>query len=150
MDAHEIIHNVEAAAVHADTYRARPGDYGQKLRAIIETGFHVPAPAYLRAQQIRTLLIAAMRGLLRDVDVLATPSAPGPAPAGLASTGSPVYNRPFSFLGFPSITAPCGFTAGGLPLGLQFGGRPFEETTLLRLATAYEGATPWASRAPAL
>lgn len=150
MDAHELIHHTEAAAVHADTYRARPGDYGHKLRAIIEAGFHVPAPAYLRAQQIRTLLIDAMRTLLRSVDVLATPSAPGPAPAGLASTGSPVYNRPFSFLGFPSITVPCGFTKSGLPLGVQFGGRPFEEVTLLRLAAVYEASTSWNSRAPAL
>jgi len=150
MDAHELIHHTEAAAVHADTYRARPADYGHKLRAIIEAGFHVPAPAYLRAQQIRTLLIAAMRTLMRNVDVLATPSAPGPAPAGLAATGSPVYNRPFSFLGFPSITVPCGFTKSGLPLGLQFGGRPFEEVTLLRIAAAYEAATPWGSRTPDL
>src|SRR5579864_4099888 len=140
----------EAAAVHADTYRERPDDYGQKLRAIIEAGFHVPAPAYVRAQQIRTILIEAIRGLMRDVDVLATPSAPGPAPAGLGSTGSPVYNRPFSFLGFPSITVPCGFTKGGLPLGIQFGGRPFEEVTLLSLAAAYEGATQWGERIPPL
>ena len=150
MDAHELIHHTEAAAVHADTYRARPGDYGHKLRAIIEAGFHVPAPAYVRAQQIRTLLIDAMRALLRTVDVLATPSAPGPAPAGLAGTGSPVYNRPFSFLGFPSITVPCGFTKGGLPLGLQLGGRPFDEITILRAAAAYEAATPWSSRTPDL
>ncbi len=150
MDAHELIHNTEAAAVHADTYRARPGDYGHKLRAIIETGFHVPAPAYVRAQQIRTLLIDAMRTLMRDVDVLATPSAPGAAPAGLGSTGSPVYNRPFSFLGFPSITVPCGFTKGGLPLGIQFGGRPFEEVVILHVAAAYEAATRWGARTPGL
>ncbi|HET7263435.1 MAG TPA: amidase [bacterium] len=150
MDAHEIIHNTEAAAVHADTYRARPDDYGHRLRAIIETGFHVPAPAYLRAQQIRTLLIEEMRGLLQTVDVLATPSAPGPAPAGLASTGSPVYNRPFSFLGFPSVTVPCGFTNAGLPLGLQLGGRPFDEVTVLRLAAAYETATSWRAAVPVL
>ena len=150
MDAHEIIHNTEAAAVHADTYRARPDDYGDRLRAIIETGFHVPAPAYLRAQQIRTLLIEEMRGLLQTVDVLATPAAPGPAPAGLASTGSPVYNRPFSFLGFPSVTVPCGFTNAGLPLGLQLGGRPFDEVTVLRLAAAYETATSWRAAVPVL
>lgn len=150
MDAHEIIHNTEAAAVHADTYRARPDDYGHRLRAIIETGFHVPAPAYLRAQQIRTLLIEEMRDLLQTVDVLATPSAPGPAPAGLASTGSPVYNRPFSFLGFPSVTVPCGFTNAGLPLGLQLGGRPFDEVTVLRLAAAYETATSWRAAVPVL
>jgi aspartyl-tRNA(Asn)/glutamyl-tRNA(Gln) amidotransferase subunit A len=150
MDAHELIHHTEAAAVHADTYRARPDDYGHKLRAIIEAGFHVPAPSYVRAQQIRTLLIEGMRALMGDVDVIATPSAPGPAPAGLASTGSPVYNRPFSFLGFPSLTVPCGFTKAGLPLGIQFGGRPFEEVTLLTLAAAYEGATRWGERMPAL
>lgn len=150
MDAHEIIHNTEAAAVHADTYRARPGDYGHRLRAIIETGFHVPAPAYLRAQQIRTLFIGEMRALLRAVDVLATPSALGPAPAGLASTGSPVYNRPFSFLGFPSVTVPCGITKTGLPLGLQLCAGPFDEITILRAAGAYEAAAPWRSRAPAL
>ena len=150
MDAHELIHHTEAAAVHADTYRTRAAEYGHKLRAIIEAGFHVPAPAYVRAQQIRTLLIEAMRTAMGAVDVLATPSAPGPAPAGLAGTGSPVYNRPFSFLGFPSVTVPCGFTTGGLPLGLQLGGRPFEEVTILRLAAAYESATRWGTRAPAL
>ena len=150
MDAHEIIHNTEAAAVHADTYRTRPGDYGHRLRAIIETGFHVPAPAYLRAQQVRTLFIGEMRALLRTVDALVTPSALGPAPAGLASTGSPVYNRPFSFLGFPSVTVPCGFTKAGLPLGLQLGGRPFDEITILRVAAAYEAAAPWRLRAPDL
>jgi aspartyl-tRNA(Asn)/glutamyl-tRNA(Gln) amidotransferase subunit A len=150
MDAHELIHHTEAAAVHADTYRERPGDYGHKLRAIIEAGFHVPAPAYLRAQQIRTLLIEAMRELLRSIDVLATPSAPGPAPAGLGSTGSPVYNRPFSFLGFPSVTVPCGFTKQGLPLGLQLGGRPFDEVSIMRAAASYESATSWGTRTPAL
>lgn len=150
MDAHELIHHVEAAAVHADAYRTRAGEYGHKLRAIIEAGFHVPAPAYVRAQQIRTLTIEAMRTVMGAVDVLATPSAPGPAPAGLAGTGSPVYNKPFSFLGFPSVTVPCGFTTGGLPLGLQLGGRPFEEVTILRLAAAYERTTRWGARAPAL
>jgi aspartyl-tRNA(Asn)/glutamyl-tRNA(Gln) amidotransferase subunit A len=150
MDAHELIHHTEAAAVHADSYRAHPDGYGAKLRGVIEAGFHVPAPTYVRAQQVRTLLIEAMRTMMRDVDVVATPSAPGPAPAGLGSTGSPVYNRPFSFLGSPSITVPCGFTTAGLPLGIQFGGRPFEEVTLLSLAAAYEAATRWGDRLPPL
>ena len=150
MDAHELIHHTEAAAVHADTYRVHPNEYGHKLRAVIEAGFHVPAPSYVRAQQIRTLLIEAMRTLMHNVDVLATPSAPGPAPAGLGSTGSPAYNRPFSFLGFPSLTVPCGFTKNGLPLGIQLGGRPFEEITLLSLAAAYEGASRWSERMPPL
>lgn len=150
MDAHELIHNVEAAAVHIDTFRTRAGDYGQKLRAVIETGLQVPAPTYVRAQQVRTRLIDATRALLRTTDVLATPATPGPAPRGLASTGSPVFNRPFSFLGFPSLTVPCGFTRAGLPLGLQLAGRPFEEMTILHLAAAYEAATSWGAKAPPL
>jgi aspartyl-tRNA(Asn)/glutamyl-tRNA(Gln) amidotransferase subunit A len=150
MDAHELIHNVEAAAVHIETYRSRASDYGQKLRAIIETGLQVPAPTYVRAQQIRTVLIREMGRLLEDADVLATPSAPGPAPAGLASTGSPVFNRPWSFTGFPSLSVPAGFTRSGLPLGLQLAGRPFDEMTILHLAQAYEGATGWGRTAPAL
>jgi len=148
MDAHELIHNAEAAAVHIDTYRRRPEDYGSKLRAIIETGLQIPAPTYLRAQQIRTLVIRRLRALLDDVDVIATPAAPGPAPEGLASTGSPVFNRPFSFTGFPSLTVPCGFTAAGLPVGLQLAGRPFDEGTILRVAAAYEGATGWGKKIP--
>ncbi len=150
MEAHELIHNVEAAAVHIETYRTRAADYGQKLRAIIETGLQIPAPTYVRAQQVRTALIGAMRALFTEVDVLATPAAPGPAPRGLASTGSPVFNRPFSFLGFPSLTVPCGRTEAGLPLGLQLAGRPFDELTILRLAAAFEAATPWTGALPPL
>ena len=150
MDAHELIHNTEAAAVHVDTYRARPGDYGTKLRAIIETGLQIPAPTYVRAQQVRTIVIRRLRDLLEIVDVIATPAAPGPAPEGLASTGSPVFNRPFSFTGFPSLTVPCGFTGAGLPVGLQLAGRPFDEGTVLRAAAAYEDATGWGQRRPPL
>jgi aspartyl-tRNA(Asn)/glutamyl-tRNA(Gln) amidotransferase subunit A len=150
MDAHEIIHNVEAAAVHIDRYRVRSHDYGDKLRAIIETGLQIPAPTYVRAHQIRTIVIRGLRNLLREVDVIATPSTLGAAPGGLASTGSPVLNRPFSFTGFPSLTVPCGFTEAGLPIGLQLAGRPFDEATILRVAAGYEAATGWGRRTPPL
>jgi aspartyl-tRNA(Asn)/glutamyl-tRNA(Gln) amidotransferase subunit A len=148
MEAAEIIVHAEAAAVHVDRYRTRPGDYGSKLRAIIETGLQIPAPTYVRAQQIRTMVIREMRDLFEEIDAIATPAALGPAPEGLESTGSPALNRPFSFTGFPSLTVPCGFTESGLPVGLQLAGRPFDETTILRAAAAYEGATGWGKRTP--
>lgn len=150
MDAHELTLNVEVAAVHIETYRTRADEYGPKLRALIETGLQVPAPTYLRAQQIKTALISEMREVMSEVDVLATPAALGPAPEGLASTGSPVYNRPFSFIGFPSLSVPCGFTKTGLPLGLQLAGRPFDEVAILQVGAAYEAATPWHEQAPPL
>jgi aspartyl-tRNA(Asn)/glutamyl-tRNA(Gln) amidotransferase subunit A len=150
MEAHELIFSVEVAAVHIETYRTRAHEYGPKLRALIETGLQVPGPTYVRAQQLRTVLIGAMRDLLDEVDMLATPATLGPAPEGLASTGSPVYNRPFSFIGFPSLGLPCGFTVKGLPLGLQLVGRPFDERTILSLAAAYEAEAPWTGEAPPL
>jgi len=148
MDAFELIMTVEAAAVHVDSYRTRAAEYGDKLRAKIETGLQVPGPTYVRAQQIRTLVITAMREVFGEIDAIATPAAPGPAPAGLESTGSPVFNRPFSLIGFPSLTVPCGFTETGLPVGLQLAGRPFDEAAILRVAAAYEGVTGWGRRVP--
>jgi aspartyl-tRNA(Asn)/glutamyl-tRNA(Gln) amidotransferase subunit A len=58
------------------------------------------------------------------------------------------YTRPFNINGFPAITVPCGYSDQGLPIGLQLGGRPFDELTVLRAAHAYEQATDWHTRRP--
>ena len=60
------------------------------------------------------------------------------------------YTFPANLAGLPALTVPCGFTPAGLPVGVQLIGRPFGETTLLGLAGAYEWATPWHERRPAL
>jgi aspartyl-tRNA(Asn)/glutamyl-tRNA(Gln) amidotransferase subunit A len=98
----------------------------------------------------RSAAIAAMRRLLQDVDVLIAPSAPGPAPEGLVSTGDPVFNYPSSTFGLPALGLPMGVASSGLPLGLQLMGRPFDECTLLRAGAAYEAATPWHEQRPTL
>jgi aspartyl-tRNA(Asn)/glutamyl-tRNA(Gln) amidotransferase subunit A len=59
-------------------------------------------------------------------------------------------NRPANFTGHPAISVPCGFTRDGLPIGLQFIGRRFDESTLLRIAFAHERAHDWGSRRPRL
>jgi len=56
--------------------------------------------------------------------------------------------RPFNFSGHPACAVPCGFTAGGLPIGMQIVGRPFDEATVLRAADAYQRATDWHTRRP--
>jgi aspartyl-tRNA(Asn)/glutamyl-tRNA(Gln) amidotransferase subunit A len=58
--------------------------------------------------------------------------------------------HPFNLYGLPTISVPCGFTRTGLPIGLQIGGPPWGEVTVLRLAQAYERATPWHDRHPVL
>jgi aspartyl-tRNA(Asn)/glutamyl-tRNA(Gln) amidotransferase subunit A len=57
---------------------------------------------------------------------------------------------PFNVLGLPAISVPCGFTASGLPIGLQIVGRAFDEAGILRVAQAYEQATEWHRRRPPL
>ena len=57
-------------------------------------------------------------------------------------------NRPANLTGLPAISLPCGFTRAGLPVGLQLIGRAFDETTLLRIAQAYERATEWHKQHP--
>jgi aspartyl-tRNA(Asn)/glutamyl-tRNA(Gln) amidotransferase subunit A len=58
--------------------------------------------------------------------------------------------RPGSYLGLPTVCASAGFTADGMPIGLQLVGRPFDEATALRAGHAFQGATEWHLRQPAL
>jgi aspartyl-tRNA(Asn)/glutamyl-tRNA(Gln) amidotransferase subunit A len=54
--------------------------------------------------------------------------------------------RPFNVWGLPAVSVPCGFTQGGLPIGLQIAGPHWREDLVLRLACAYEQATAWHKR----
>jgi len=67
--------------------------------------------------------------------------------------GSGLVSRctsPSNATGLPAVTVPCGFTQAGLPIGIQFIGRPFDEARLLQVADAYEGMSPSRGRRPAL
>ena len=55
---------------------------------------------------------------------------------------------PFNLSGMPALSVPCGFTAEGLPVGMQIAARPFDEASALHLGHAYERATPWHRMAP--
>ena len=61
-----------------------------------------------------------------------------------------VFTISANLAGVPGISVNCGFTAAGLPIGLQILGKPFDEGTILRAAHAYEQATPWRTRRPTL
>jgi aspartyl-tRNA(Asn)/glutamyl-tRNA(Gln) amidotransferase subunit A len=58
--------------------------------------------------------------------------------------------RPFNICGYPTVSVPCGFTSSGMPIGMQIAGRPFEDAAVLRAAHAYEQATEWHERRPAI
>ncbi len=152
----------EATAYHRDLLLRRGDELAPSVRLRIEAGLFFSAADYVRAQQARTLFNRQSLELLRQVDVLAGPTLPvtasklgateiqvGNTRQGVISTLTQ-FSRPFNINGFPAITVPCGFSGSGLPIGLQLAGRPFDEETVLRVAHAYEQATPWHQRRPAL
>ncbi len=124
----------------------------------------MPASFYIDAQKARRILIREFDEALRKVDVIATPMKPvagqtlKEAAAGVIHVDGQVVAGPpdmaygivYNLTGMPALSVPCGFARNGLPIGLQLAGRPFEETTVMRVAHAYEQATPWHTRHPAL
>jgi aspartyl-tRNA(Asn)/glutamyl-tRNA(Gln) amidotransferase subunit A len=143
----------EAYAYHERDLREHPELYGDVLRERFLAGALVTAAEYVQAQRIRSEICRETAEVLRDVDVLATPTSPKPAtPFAQAHDpefGFPRSNMPpFNITGSPTLALPCGFSASGLPLSLQLAGRPFDEATVLRVGHAYEQATSWHTRRP--
>ncbi len=146
----------EALAYHRRWLAERPQDYGDDIRGRLEMGLLYPAVSYIQAQRLRSLIVDEWRESVFDrVDLLAVPATPVPAPsleeADLQVTVTLMrLTNPFNLLGVPAVSVPCGFTGGGLPIGLQLVGRWFEEGTVLGAAHAYQQATDWHKRAPPL
>jgi Asp-tRNA(Asn)/Glu-tRNA(Gln) amidotransferase A subunit family amidase len=152
----------EGAEAHEQWIRTQAEGYGADIRERMQLGLLVPATAYLKAQRMRAVLVRDLERILRDVDVLVTPTSAIPAPkldAGPGEIGAPTgpmrsvlrrLTQLFNVTGSPAVTVPCGFSRDGLPIGLQLVGRPFEEACLLNLAHAYEQSTFWKDRHPAL
>jgi aspartyl-tRNA(Asn)/glutamyl-tRNA(Gln) amidotransferase subunit A len=150
------------AAVYQEAFLQQPDDYGADVRPTAEMGAVILATDYLRAQRFRTAIRKELEGLLVDVDALITPTAwATPHPIGRRWTeinGQPVNptlvatgnTSPFSMTGTPALSVCCGFSADGLPIGMQIAGRAWDEPTTLRIGAAYERATPWHQRHPTL
>jgi aspartyl-tRNA(Asn)/glutamyl-tRNA(Gln) amidotransferase subunit A len=143
----------EAYAYHERDLREHPELYGDVLRERLLAGALVTGAEYVQAQRIRRGICQETAAVLRDVDVLATPTTPKPATlfaqAHDPEFGFPRSNMPpFNITGSPALALPCGFSASGLPLSLQLAGRPFDEATVLRVGHAYEQATRWHTRRP--
>ena len=145
----------EAYAYHEDDLRRRPELYGEVLREKLLAGALLTGAEYVKAQRLRARLRAEMAAALEDVDVLATPTTVSTATSFQAAWNPdfpfPKSNMaPFNLTGLPALALPCGFSAAGLPISLQLAGRPFDEATVLRAGHAYERATSWHERRPAL
>jgi aspartyl-tRNA(Asn)/glutamyl-tRNA(Gln) amidotransferase subunit A len=152
----------EALAYHAAWLRTRPDDYQADVRERLRLGAFITGAQYVRAQQMRTLFRDEVDRALARRDVLVAPATPIAAPrvgerettigGGTLDVRSSLLRltRPFNFSGHPACALPCGFTAGGLPIGMQIVGRPFDEATVLRAADAFQRDTDWHRRRPPL
>jgi aspartyl-tRNA(Asn)/glutamyl-tRNA(Gln) amidotransferase subunit A len=162
LDAATEISLAEALHVHeaAGYFPSRAADYGEEVGQRIATGAKVPAHRYLAGFDVRKRLLAEFGAAFESVDAIVAPTVPVPAPPiGAESVridGEKIgarpaivgHCRPANFTGLPAISVPCGFTSEGLPVGLQFIGRAFEEASLLRIAHSYEQANDWRGRHP--
>ena len=140
----------EAYAYHEEWLKTRASEYGADVRERLRVGAFVTGAEYLKGQRLRTLLKNEVDAALAKLDVLLAPTTPIEATAvgqnevrigdqSLPVRGSLIrFTRPFNLTGHPAASVPCGFTAEGLPMGLQIIGRPFDEATVLRVADAYQ------------
>ena len=154
LEAQRLTLAADAYAVHEERLRSEPERFDAEVRERLLEGERLKAYRYANAQQRKIEAKDEFGRALEGVDVLLTPTVP------IAAT--PLEERkveigdyreavrsavtrltgPTNMTGFPSLSVPCGFTASGLPVGLQLIGRPFGEAALYRFAHAYETAAP--------
>ena len=152
----------EAYAFHAPYFTKTPERYQPMTRRRLEAGARVTAAAYIEGRRELDRLRRAVSAVFATVDVLVTPTTPTlpvtiedalkdpgtPPPGGVAP--SLRNTQPFDIFGLPCISVPCGFSRGGLPIGLSISGPHLGEGDVLALAHAYEQATEWHQRRPSV
>jgi len=147
----------EAYAYHAEGVAQHPELYHPETERRIRTGEPISAADYIARRRELAEARRNIAEVFADVDLLVTPTTPMPAPAIADLKANPDAlrpaelrllrnTRPFNVWGIPAISVPCGFTQGGLPIGLQIAGPHWREDLVLRLAHAYEQATAWHKR----
>ena len=159
----------ENLVAHEPWLRKQPRDYSLELLYRNIASLTIPASSYVTSQRVRRVICREFEEALRDVRVIVAPTVGIAAPTmeeckqGFADIGGrripfrhpsgSIGTRctiPFNVTGLPALSVCCGFTAAGLPLGLQVVGACFDESCLFQVAHAYEQATGWGMRKPGL
>ena len=151
--ANSVIMLSEAFAFHEKNLKSRANEFGEMVRARFRIGGLLTASDYVQAQRVRKLFNRELAQAFQKVDFLVTPTMTQPAAAfeGYDATSTvlgPSFTAPFNLSGLPAISVPGGFTASGLPIGMQVAGKPFDEPGIFRVAYAYEQATRWFDQRP--
>ena len=156
----------DSVVTHEPYIRAHREDYGPDVLYRTLAGQFVLGRDYSKAMKVQRIIKEEYARVLQEVDFLVTPTAPVAAPRidepfitvggteyRVRGPGSGIISRntsPMNATGLPAITLPCGFTQAGLPIGVQFIGRPFDEALLFQIAHGYEQVSPALGRRPAI
>ena len=139
-ELHPAMMNMESAqAIAWEIEEARP-QLSAVLAERMDWARAQPATLLQQARQAQTTAVAALYGLMGDMDALLTPSAAGEAPEGLAWTGDPAFNLLWTMLLGPNVTVPAGVGPKGLPMGVQLVGRVGTDRETLAWARWLQGA----------
>lgn len=150
----------EAAVVHEETFPSRSSEYGPFMRQLLDAGHTVSGMDIARIERERRLFTGTLADVFEDVDLVVVPALP------LADltldrltqllsnpdelTNVLRYLAPFNFSGNPTMTLPGGFGPSGVPIGFQLVARHLDESVLVRVGRAFQSATNWHLRRPAL
>jgi aspartyl-tRNA(Asn)/glutamyl-tRNA(Gln) amidotransferase subunit A len=151
----------ESYAYHAERVSRTPNLFQPETLRRIRSGENISTEQLAQARRDLQAERKKIAAIFDDIDVLVTPATPIPAPNLEELKQNPDLlrprellllrnTRPFNVWGLPAISLPCGFTAAGLPIGLQIAGRAWDEAAVLQAAHAYEQATHWKSMVPDL
>ncbi len=142
--------------------KTREEGFGHEVKQRIMIGTYALSAGYydafyLKAQKVRTLIRQDFEKAFSKFDALLTPTAPTTAFAIGEKASDPMEMKlsdiltiPVNIAGLPGLSLPCGFSADGLPIGLQIIAPPFKEETIYRVAHTYEQSTDWHTRRPKL
>jgi aspartyl-tRNA(Asn)/glutamyl-tRNA(Gln) amidotransferase subunit A len=150
----------EVYAVHKDYYANSPELYRPWMRERLAQAAAADTVAYVEDRFALERVRRTVSSVFAEVDLLITPTTPVPPITIEEASTMPIppppgevwlrNTRPFNAYGLPTISIPCGFTSAGLPIGLQIAGPRFGEGRVLSFAHAFEQATAWHKRVPAL
>jgi len=133
-----LIMAVEAAVFHQENFVSKAELYRPKLRAMLEQGSKYDGLTYATALEAREQFRFDIANFAENYDLIITPSTPEVAPGDLSTTGNPMFQGPWTAVGFPTISIPSGISSGGMPIGLQMIGSPTDDLNLLQAAHELE------------
>ena len=150
-----LISITERATAYEEWARTRLRDFGERVQRRLHLGALVSGVDYVQAVRRRRELRAELKAAMAGLDIVMTAAAQGEAPKIDAvpkwdTFAAPSFTMPFNVAGYPAMSVCAGFGEGGLPVAVQLVGKPFDEPTLLRIADAFEKATPFRNSRPAL